>query len=204
MYQDVSMLTVQENIAIGTVMFYTEAVDRTSITMSWQVLGQADQFLVRYGTNQDNLNQEMTVDTTEIQISNIVPTNVYYFQITPLDQSGDIIGTPSEIREIDPSSLQAQVTCIVDGITLRTEEIDDRYFFVWDAVENAERYVVYRSEVMTSIISEMRKVGETTQTRFEYPFNREALSQEFAYYAVVAICANGREILLDEVQKVEV
>jgi hypothetical protein len=204
LYQDVASLTIQENTAIWLIKFYTEAVDRSSITMMWQVLWQASKFLIRYGTNKDNLTQEMAVETNEIQISNIVPTSVYYFQITPLDQNGNVIWTPSEIKEIDPSMLQAQVTCIVDWITLRTEQIDGKYYFVRDAIENAEKYIIYRSDTMTSILSEMRKVWETMQTRFEYPFNKDALSEEFAYYAVVAVCANGKEIIIDEVKKVEV
>jgi len=204
LYQDVASLTVQENIAIGLVKFYTQAVDKSSISMLWQVLGQAPKFLIRYGTNKDNLTQEIVVDSNEIEIANIVPTNVYYFQITPLNQSNLPIGTPSDVKEIDPSTLQAQVTCIVDGIVLRNEQIDDKYYFVWDAVENTQKYMIYRSDTMTSILSEMRKVGETTQTRFEYPFDKDALREEFAYYAVIAVCADGKEILIDEVKRVEV
>jgi hypothetical protein len=172
--------------------------------MTWQVIGQAPSFIVRYGTNKDALTQELTVSTNEIEITNIVPTNVYYFQIIPADANGNVIGTPSEIKEIDPSSLQAQVTCIVDGIVLRNEEIEGKYYFIWDAVENAEKYIIYRSETPTTILSEMRKVGETTSTRFEYPFNKNALQEEFAYYAVVAVCADGKEIQIDQVKKVEV
>ncbi len=204
LYQDVATLEIEENIAIGLVKFYTQAVDKSSLMMMWQVLGQSPKFLVNYGVNQNNLDQEIIVDTNEIEIANINPAEVYYFQITPLDNDENIIGTPSDVKEIDPSSLQAQVTCLVDGIVLRTEEIDNSYYFVWDAVENAEKYFIYRSDNVTSIISEMQKVAETTQTRFEYPFNADALNEEFAYYAVVAVCANGKEILIDEVKEVQV
>jgi hypothetical protein len=204
LYQDVASLTVQESIAIWLTRFYTPSVDRSVLMMTWQVIGQAPSFIVRYGTNKDALTQELTVSTNEIEITNIVPTNVYYFQIIPADANGNVIGTPSEIKEIDPSSLQAQVTCIVDGIVLRNEEIEGKYYFIWDAVENAKKYIIYRSETPTTILSEMRKVSETTSTRFEYPFNKNALQEEFAYYAVVAVCADGKEIQIDQVKKVEV
>ncbi len=204
LYQDVATLNVEENVAIGLVKFYTQAVDKSSLMMMWQVLGQASKFLINYGVNQNDLSQQLVVATNEIEIENIDPTKVYYFQITPLDDDENAVGTPSAVKEIDPSSLQAQVTCLVDGIILRTEEIDDTYYFLWDAVENAEKYLIYRSDRMTSIISEMQKVAETTQTRFAYPFNADALNEEFAFYAVVAVCANGKEILIDEVKEVQV
>jgi hypothetical protein len=204
MYNDVASLTVDKNIAIWPIRFYTESIDRSSITLSWQVFWQSPRFLLKYGINKDNLNQEMSIETNEVQITNIVPTNVYYFQIIPVDQNWSIIGTPSDIIEVDPSLLQSDVTCIVDGILLTTESIDDKYYFVWDPVENAQKYIIYRSSYMTSILSEMRKVWETTQTRFEYPFNTQAINQEFAYYAVVAVCGDGKEILIDEIKKVEV
>ncbi len=204
LYQDVASLTVQESVAIWLTKFYTQSVDKSALMMMWQVIWSAPSFIIKYGTNKDALTQELKVNTNEIEIKNILPTSVYYFQIIPADAQGNIIGTPSEIKEINPSSLQAQVTCIVEGIQLRNEQIDDKYYFVWDVVENAEKYFIYRSDSPTTILSEMRKVGETTSTRFEYPFNKDALQEEFAYYAVVAVCPDGKEIQIDQVKEVEV
>lgn len=50
----------------------------------------------------------------------------------------------------------------------------------------------------------MQKVAETTDTRFVYPYNTKAQNKEFAYYAVQAYCANGKEILIDSIKRVEV
>jgi len=50
----------------------------------------------------------------------------------------------------------------------------------------------------------MTKVGEVNVPRFEYPFDPDALNEEFAYYAVIAVCSNGQEILVDDVKKVQV
>jgi len=204
LYQNIASLTIEESIAIWLIKFYTQSVDKSALMMTWQVIGQSPSFIIRYGTNKDALTQEMSVNTNEIEIKNIVPTNVYYFQIIPTDTNGNVIGTPSEIKEIDPSLLQAQISCIVDGIQLRNEQIEDKYYFIWDAVENAEKYLIYRSDSPTTILSEMRKVNETTSTRFEYPFNKDALQEEYAYYAVVAVCSDWKEIQIDQVKEVEV
>ena len=47
-----------------------------------------------------------------------------------------------------------------------------------------EKYVVYRSDFETTDIGQMQKVGETTGTMFEYPFNKNAKKEAFAYYMI--------------------
>ena len=50
----------------------------------------------------------------------------------------------------------------------------------------------------------MQKVGETTGTMFEYPFNKLAKKEEYAYYVVQAVCKDGTNLKLDTVKKVQV
>jgi len=52
-----------------------------------------------------------------------------------------------------------------------TGQIGDKYYLMRSGVMNIEKYIVYRSEFETSEIDQMQKVGETTGTIFEYPFN---------------------------------
>lgn len=103
--------------------------------------------------------------------------------------------------EVDPRSL---FSCVVTGIPLRTEKVDNTYYIVWDAVQYATKYIIYRSDTPTTITSQMQKVAETTDTRFVYPYNTKSPNKEFAYYAVQAYCANGQEILIDSIKRVEV
>jgi hypothetical protein len=51
-------------------------------------------------------------------------------------------------------------------------------------VINIEKYVIYRSDFETSEMSQMQKVGETTGTMFEYPFNKLSKKEVFAYYMI--------------------
>ena len=49
----------------------------------------------------------------------------------------------------------------------------------------------------------MQKVGETTDTRFEYPYNPNAKQEKYSYYAVQAICKDGKAIVIDDIKKVK-
>ncbi|MEI6774414.1 MAG: hypothetical protein WCL18_06605 [bacterium] len=64
------------------------------------------------------------------------------------------------------------------------QQIGEKYYLVWSGVNNIEKYVVYRSDFETSDISNMQKVGETTGTMFEYPFNKLSKKEGYAYYLI--------------------
>jgi len=201
LYNDVAVLTVTENIAIGQTRYFMDPVDKTALTLTWDVLWNASRFRVLYGTSSTSLDKSTDLATNEIKVTQINPLATYYFQITPLDLQNTPIGKSSDVIEVDPRSL---ISCVVTGIPLRTEKIDDTYYIIWDAVQYATKYVIYRSDAPTSVTSQMQKIAETTDTRFVYPYNTKAQNKEFAYYAVQAYCANGQEILIDSIKRVEV
>lgn len=111
----------------------------------------------------------------------------YYLRVFPSDASGSIIGEPSDVILIEQMQGSAPV-CRVSGITVTTRKIGEQYFLSWQAAQNAERYIVYRSDRPVSSIAEMQKVGETSDTKFPYPFDPNAQTDAYAYYAVVAMC----------------
>ena len=201
LYNDVAILNVSENIAIGQTRYFMDPVDKTALTLTWDVLWSASRFRVLYGTSSTNLGQSVDLATNEIKVTQINPLDKYYFQITPLDLQNTPIGKASDVIEVDPRSL---FSCVVTGIPLRTEKIDDTYYILWDTVQYATKYIIYRSDTPTSVTSQMQKIAETTDTRFVYPYNAKAENEEFAYYAVQAYCANGQEILIDSIKRVEV
>lgn len=201
LYNDVAVLTVSENIAIWQTRYFMDPVDKTALTLTWDVLWNASRFRVLYGTSSTSLDKSTDLATNEIKVTQINPLDKYYFQITPLDLQNTPIGKASDVIEVDPRSL---VSCVVTGIPLRTEKVDDTYYIVWDAVQYATKYIIYRSDSPSSVTSQMQKIAETTETRFVYPYNTKAQNEEFAYYAVQAYCANGQEILIDSIKRVEV
>ncbi|MEI6672793.1 MAG: hypothetical protein WCL02_05725 [bacterium] len=124
----------------------------------------------------------------------------YYFQITPLDSTGNPSGTPSEITQ---AKIGEAVSCVVVGITVNEQQIGDKYYLVRTAANNIEKYIIYRSDFETSDITNMQKVGETTGTMFEYPFNKNTKEKKYAYYLVQGVCKDGTTLNIDSVKKIQ-
>lgn len=97
--------------------------------------------------------------------------------------------------------------CRVEGVRVLTKKIADKYYLTWDKIDGADRYIIYRSdsaEAPAAGIAGMQKVGETSDAKFEYPFDPAAEKDAYAYYAVVAMCSDGSALQVDATQKVKV
>lgn len=164
-------------------------------------IGTTPQYKIGYGTSQNNLQFSAIVQTNEIIIENLTIGDTYYFQITPLDSTGNPIGTPSDVTQ---AKIGEEVSCIVVGIVVTGQKIGDKYYLTRSGVNNIEKYIIYRSEFETSEITNMQKVGETTGTMFEYPFNKFSKKNEYAYYLVEGVCKDGTSLKIDSAKKIQV
>ncbi len=187
--------------AIGKIRLYSDSIDKTKLNVTRESIGTTPQYKISYGTSQNNLDLSVVVQTNEIIIENLNVGDVYYFQITPLDESWNPIGTASDITQ---AKIWEEASCVVVGITVTGQKIWDKYYLVRSGVTNVEKYVIYRAEFETSEIANMQKVGETTGTMFEYPFNKFAKKDQYAYYLVEAICKDGTSLKVDNVKKIHV
>lgn len=199
-YENVANVSVKENNSIWNIRFVSTWVDGTSVSVSWDPMWNAPSYRVSYGTDKNSLQKTIDVNSTQILIENLQTDTVYYFQILPLDSLLHASGEPSEVIEYNPKEIYS--SCIVKWIIVESEKIWDKYFLVWDAVENVTKYEIYRSD--WEDMSNMKKVWETTETRFEYFFDRYAEKDQYAYYQVQAICSDGSNVVIDEAQKVKV
>jgi len=211
LYTDVANFVVQESIAVTNIKFFTDEIDKTKLTVSWAPIGQIAKYKVEYGIDKSNLSFSQELAVTEIQLQNLDPEQIYYVRITPLDVSGIPIGTPSDAFQIEPGHLWPPGTsadeapsCVVKGIVVSTGRIWNKYYLIWSAAENVERYVIYRSDWEGIDVTKMQKVGETTTTRFEYPFNNLSEVDQYSYYAVEAICTDGSIVQMDSIKRVHV
>ena len=199
-YTGVATVIVKKWIAIGKVRIYSDGIDKTKLNITREVIGITPQYKIEYGTSKDNLDIVAKVPTNEIIIDNLTVGQTYYFQIFPLDSTGDVDGTPSDITE---AKIGQDVSCIVVGITVTGQQIGDKYYLVRTAANNIEKYVIYRSEFETNDVNTMQKVGETTGTMFEYPFNKLAKKDAYAYYLIQGICKDGTALNIDSVKKIQ-
>ncbi|HKL44406.1 MAG TPA: fibronectin type III domain-containing protein [Candidatus Absconditabacterales bacterium] len=199
-YEDVANIFVQQNDSISNVRFHSVGVDGTSVNVSWDPIGDAPKYRISYGTDRNSLQKTVDVNSTQVLVENIQSNTVYYFQILPLDDGLHASGEPSEIVEYNPKEVYS--SCVVKGIIVTSEKIGDKYYLTRDDVENVTKYEIYKSD--REDMSDMKKVGETTETRFEYNFNKYAESDQYAYYQVEAICSDGSTVTIDEAKEVKV
>lgn len=202
-YTGVATLFVEEWVGVGKIRIYSDSIDKTKLNVTRETIGSASQYKINYGTSQNNLDASAIVQTNEIIIENLTVGETYYFQITPLDNTNTPIGTASEITK---TIIGEDMGCIVVGIQVSDQQIWDKHYLVWSAVNNIEKYIIYRSDFETSETSKMQKVGETTGTMFEYPFNPSPASKQYkyAYYLVEAVCKDGTNIKIDNTKKIVV
>ncbi|MFA5748416.1 MAG: hypothetical protein WC872_04905 [Candidatus Absconditabacterales bacterium] len=200
-YLNITNLIVSKSASIGKVRLYSDSVDKTILNVTREAIGTAVKYKLSYGTTQNSLDQFVLVDTNQVSVQNLNTGLIYYFQITPLDENGDIAGTPSDITQ---AKIGEDITCIVKGIEIYDQKIGDKHFLVWTAVQNVEKYIIYRSEYETDKTDDMKKVGESIENKFEYPFNKLSKKNEYAYYVVEAICKDGSSLKIDNVKKVQV
>jgi len=199
-YDKISNLNIAENNSVNGVRFHSVWVDWTSVTVSREPIDNAPKYRISYGTDRNSLQKTVDVNSTQVLIENLQKDTIYYFQILPLDMSLNAAGNASEIVEYNPKDVYS--SCVVKWITLSSEKIWDKYYLTRDTVDNTTKYEIYKSE--WEDMSQKKKVWESTGTMFEYPFNRYAEQDEYAYYEVQAICSDGTNVTLENVKKVKV
>lgn len=199
-YDNVANIVVKENKGVGNIKFVATWVDWTSVIVSWDSVWNVPRYRVSYGTDRNSLQKTVDINSTEVLIENLQADTTYYFQITPLDDKSHSSWEPSSVVEYNPEEIKA--SCIVQWIEVKSEKIWDKYFLVRDEVENATKYEIYRSD--WEDMSDKKLVWETTETRFEYFFDKYAEKDQYAFYQVQAICADGSNVAIDNAQKVQV
>ncbi len=199
-YEDVANIFVQQNDSISNVRFHSVWVDGTSVNVSWDPIWDAPKYRISYGTDRNSLQKTVDVNSTQVLVENIQSNTVYYFQILPLDDWLHASWEPSEIVEYNPKEVYS--SCVVKWIIVTSEKIWDKYYLTRDDVENVTKYEIYKSD--REDMSDMKKVWETTETRFEYNFNKYAESDQYAYYQVEAICSDWSTVTIDEAKEVKV
>lgn len=200
----IAMLSVLEGKGIKQVVHVIDPIDKSKLQLSWVPIGAFDYALVKYGTGKDQLSESALLSWSSGTIQGLdLGKTPYYLRLFPADASEKIIWEPSDIILVEEVNGSAPV-CRVSGISVFTKKIGDQYFLTWKAVENAERYIVYRSDKPVNSVADMQKVGETSDMKFPYPFDPETKTDSYAYYAVVAMCQDWTSAQLGNAKKVKV
>lgn len=197
-YEKADTLSVKEYIWVSNIKFTATGIDWSQVVVSWETIWDIPKFQIVYWTWKNDLTKSTVVTSSSILIENLEKDITYYFQIIPQDENSHTSWDPSDVVEYRPSAL----SCVVKWIKVTNEKIWDNYYLVWDPVENAISYEVYRSD--WADMTDSRLVWSLTGTRFQYLYNPDATKDEYAFYQVQAICPDGKNVIVDKAQKVKV
>lgn len=209
-YANVEKLTVLERTGVKHMKCSWNKTVDWELTISWEFDGSIPQFRISYWTwkTSDLMVYNLQSATNQITLHGLNKNNLYYAQIFPLDGAGVVNGSGSDIISSDMcewhSSGSPVDMCLVSGIKLYTGEENWKFYLKWDPVPDTNGYIVYKSETPAKDFSTMQKIWETSDLKWEYPFDPKAEKEIWNYYAVVAKCNNWKEKQIDEVKKVKV
>ena len=225
-YDKMLTLEVADNIQIGEVKIQALTTLAGAIQLDWKVIGgSSPAYAIQYGLNKDELAWTAITTGTVAMLSGFTYGKDYFFKIQPLNTANIPDGVPSDVLEftmpiasgtgpnqtvLSASGLEitadhptaALPTCVVKNIKVSTQKIGNKYYLVRNKVENATKYLVYKSDFADN--TDKSFLGETELTRFEYPFDKTSKDDVYAYYSVEALCADGNKAVLTEAQKVKV
>ena len=225
-YDKMLTLEVADNIQIGEVKIQALTTLAGAIQLDWKVIGgSSPAYAIQYGLNKDELAWTAITTGTVAMLSGFTYGKDYFFKIQPLNTANIPDGVPSDVLEftmpiasgtgpnqtaLSASGLEispdhptaALPTCVVKNIKVSTQKIGNKYYLVRNKVENATKYLIYKSDFADN--TDKSFLGETELTRFEYPFDKTSKEDVYAYYSVEALCADGNKAVLTEAQKVKV
>ena len=199
-YENKKVLTVLEKIAIKSVKFVRDNSKKT-IDLSWKFTGNVPAFKVEYSTEKSKIDNDLSDSVKENKdtLKNIDETKTYFVKIIPTDSEGNKIWDESKLIVIEPD-MKKSATCTIDNIKVNVVVEWKKHYLVWDNVEDALKYNIYKWTWENNLI----KIASVTGTTYEFPYDYNAKKNEYAYFSVKAVCDDGTEKQIDKVKKVKV
>lgn len=206
-YDNVDNINILEKKLIENVKFVKNK-ENNSVSFDWQYRGQIPKFMFTYANSQEdvmseNLRNEIIVDENETVLEWVNLDDDFYVIVYPLDQNDNVDWEESGLVVIE-WSMMASPSCQVSWIKLRLEKINWKNYIVWDEIDWVDTYEIYMSENEVANISEMKKVADRKENKYEYPFDPDSEEEIYNWYSVVAKCSDWESFNIDGVTKVKV
>jgi len=199
-YNNVANIEIKQVIAIKNVKIKPHP-EQKQIEVSWDYTWDPKKFKVLYGLDKNNLNQFKIVDTNKAILTWIEKNKIYYIQIVPLDENWNVVWEASNVLEVSLDMKPSAPRCVVKDIKLKLKTVNGQHYIIWDKVDWVNKYIIY---VADKPDGPFEKLGETTETKWEYPFDPDAKKVVYKYFKVEAVCSDGSTVQIDKVKKVKV
>ncbi len=165
--------------------------------ISRTVEGAPARYLVLLSSDKGTIkeNPQLIQTTTEKNILVTPPSNTtYYLQVMGADENSNPVGIASTIVTLTaPGEYPANTdTCKVSAIFLTNAMIAGKNYLTWTKQSGVERYVVYQSSTPWSDLSQMTKIGETVDNKFEFAYDSTATEPVYRYYSIQGVCNDGK------------
>lgn len=86
-----------------------------------------------------------------------------------------------------------------------------QYFLVRNPMDGVTEYTIYKTDIERGSMnrsqltpSDFQSIGTTSDTRFSYPFDANATTDQYAYFAIHASCVDGNLVDVSASKKVKV
>lgn len=202
-YKDVDTIVVNAVKRINEIKYFSNESEKTWLNLEWTFTWDIKMFSLKYGLKKDSLTWELLTWVNKVLLANVSLSKTLYVQVIPMSVDGKTQDwIPSEIIEIKPTHNAA--SCKVVWIKISTLKEWNKNYLTWSKAPWATKYIIYKSEWEAKDLKSMQKVWETTELRFEYPFDAKSKKDVYAYYAVEAVCEDGKNMQIDWVKKVKV
>ena len=219
-FDNIKQFSVSDTPVIGNIITWADAESQVATISRDVINGSASSYLIWYWLwdNQSSTQEERTEEKS-FKFTDVPYDTALNVTITPYRSEATKHGAASQTIKFiitkpqpgqentwnantDPTWVSIKPRCIVENISTRTTKIWDNYYLIWDKIENVSKYIVYSSTMPDG--SDKMKVYETTDTSYQYPFDKTSEEDKFAYFWIVWICDDGQELELTGATKVQV
>lgn len=219
-FDNIKQFSVSDTPVIGNIITWADAESQVATISRDVINGSASSYLIWYWLwdNQSSTQEERTEEKS-FKFTDVPYDTALNVTITPYRSEATKHGAASQTIKFiitkpqpgqentwnantDPTWVSIKPRCIVENISTRTTKIWDNYYLIRDKIENVSKYIVYSSTMPDG--SDKMKVYETTDTSYQYPFDKTSEEDKFAYFWIVWICDDGQELELTGATKVQV
>ena len=214
-YENIKKFFVGTVPEIDNVKTEVDEWNKSAVISRNTLNGEASSFLIDYWVENSNLSWQEWTDSQTFTFNDVPYDTVIFLTITPYRDNSKkhwaasktiqfVISKPTTSSWSSLSLEWSPYTpkCTIQNISTRTTKVWGNYYLMWDKVENVSKYIIYSST--NQLWTDKVKVYETTDTSYEYPFDKTSEEDKFAYFRIVWVCDDWEELELSWATKVQV
>lgn len=199
-YNKIKTISVNKWIIVKNVKFKFEPINN-KINLNWEYEWSPSWFEILYWISKDKLDKSFTSQTNSATLD-IMPWQVYYFQIYPLNSLNQKEGKPSDILEVWPFHPSWWPwSCIIKNIKINYRMLSWEVEIYRNLVPWATKYIISVSDTLTW---EYKVLAEINNTSYKIPYDKTSKKPIYKYFKVEALCEDWSKVQVWDIKKIKV